>query len=146
MGQVERRSGGCLCGAVRFEVSLPEAAYNICHCERCRKWSGGPLMAVHCLGDVTFEKDADLRWYQGTPWAQRGFCGACGSSLFWRLADDPEALLIVAADALDRSDDLVLQRHIYIDAKPDRYDFAGDHPRATEAEVMAEIAAATGGA
>ncbi|MEM7170190.1 MAG: GFA family protein [Pseudomonadota bacterium] len=145
MHQTERRKGGCLCSAVRYEVSLPERHYNICHCERCRKWSGGPFMAVHCLGDVVYGEDRGLKWYKGTPWAERGFCGDCGTSLFWRLADDPDALLIVTIDSLDQSEDIILERHIFIDAKPERYDFKGDHPRVTEAQVMAEVAAATGG-
>jgi hypothetical protein len=48
-------------------------------------------------------------------------------------------MLVIAADALDKSDDLVLDRHIYVDAKPARYEFADDRPRLTEAEVLAEL-------
>jgi hypothetical protein len=133
------RSGGCLCGAVRFTAPVPEPKYSICHCHLCRRWCGGPLMSVHCPGPATFSRDEGLAWHRTSKWAERGFCKVCGSSLFWRLAKHPDQLLIVAADAFDEADDLVLDRHIYIDAKPARYEFADDCPRLTEAEVLAEL-------
>ena len=145
MATTKRRQGGCLCGAVRFEVSVPEAKYNICHCGACRKWSAGPLMAVHCPADAAFERAETLTWFRSSDWAERGFCGRCGSSLFWRLADDPGAMLIVAADAFDKTDDLELDRHIYVDAQPARYAFADRRPRITEAELMAELGIAPQG-
>lgn len=135
----QTRSGGCLCGAVRFEVSLDEKKFNVCHCGMCRKWSAGPFMSVHCPGGGTFTKKDGLAWYRGSKWAERGFCAKCGTSLFWRLAENPDAMLVVAVDAFDDADDLTLDRHIYIDAKPARYDFADDRPRITEAELLAEL-------
>ncbi len=136
----DRLRGQCLCGAVHFEVDVPERTYSICHCGMCRRWSGGPLMSVHCPEPCTeWLNDEGLTWYQGTPWAQRGFCSRCGSSLFWRLAQEPEGMLIVSIDALDDTAGFQLDRHIYSDAKPDRYDFADKRPRVTEAELMKEL-------
>jgi len=43
-----KRSGGCLCGAVRFEVALAEPEFSICHCGMCRRWCGGPFEEAHC--------------------------------------------------------------------------------------------------
>jgi hypothetical protein len=139
MAEKQSRSGGCLCGAVRFEVTVAEKTFNICHCGMCRKWSGGPFMAVHCQGAGTITKKDGLAWYRGSKWAERGFCNRCGTSLFWRLAKHPEALLNIAVDAFDDAGDLTLDRHIYIDAKPARYDFADNRPRITEAELLAEF-------
>ncbi|MCY3928404.1 MAG: GFA family protein [Acidobacteria bacterium] len=136
----DRIRGQCLCGAVEFEVDVPERTYSVCHCGLCRRWSGGPLMSVHCPEpDTEWLNNEGLTWYQGTPWAQRGFCSRCGSSLFWRLAEQPEGMLIVSVDALDDGGEFALDRHIYSDAKPDRYDFADDRPRVTEAELMKEL-------
>ena len=135
-----RMRGQCLCSAVEFEVDVPERTYSICHCGMCRRWSGGPLMSVHCPEPRTeWLNDEGLTWYQGTPWAQRGFCSKCGSSLFWRLAQEPEGMLIVSVDALEDDGEFTLDRHIYSDARPDRYDFADDCPRVTEAELMKEL-------
>ena len=136
----QRMRGQCLCGAVEFAVDVPERTYSVCHCGMCRRWSGGPLMSVHCPEPHTeWLNDEGLSWYQGTPWAQGGFCSRCGSSLFWRLAQEPEGMLIVSVDALEDATGFALDRHIYSDAKPDRYDFADDRPRVTEAELMKEL-------
>ena len=144
MAERQNRTGGCLCGAVRFEVALASEKFHVCHCGMCRKWSGGPLMAVPCQGGATFTKQDGLAWYRGSKWAERGFCAQCGTSLFWRLAEDPDAMFIVAVESLDDASDLTLEQHIYIDAKPDRYDFADNRPRLTEAEFLAEIGATPG--
>ena len=135
----KRRAGGCLCGAVRFEVTVEESHFNICHCGMCRRWSAGPFHAVHCPPDATFSKDQGLAWYQGSAWAERGFCRQCGTSLFWRLADTPDQELIVSVEALDDAQDLELERHIFIDSKPDRYDYRDDVPRVTQEELMKEL-------
>ncbi len=135
----QMRTAGCLCGAVRFEIPVPQAKFNICHCGMCRRWSAGPFLAVHCPAQANFTNDAGLTWYRSSKWGERGFCGRCGSSLFWRLANDPAAMLAVSAEAFDDADDLRLDRHIYADAKPARYTFADDRPRLTEAQFLAEI-------
>jgi len=36
-------SGGCLCGAVRYEISGELAPIQVCHCSQCRKAQGGPF-------------------------------------------------------------------------------------------------------
>lgn len=132
-------SGSCLCGAVAFEVSIAEPKFDICHCALCRKWGGGPFMAVSCQGPARFTHEEGLSWYRSSEWGERGFCGRCGTSLFWRLAKDPDAFLSVAIDALDNADDLHLEHHIFYDAKPSRYEFADQRPRLTEAEFLAQL-------
>lgn len=136
-------TGGCLCGAVRFEVALAAPEFSICHCGMCRKWCGGPFEAADCAGAPEFAKDEGLTWYRSSDWGERGFCGRCGTNLFWRLADKPD-VVAVSVEALDAADGLTLGRHIFIDSKPDRYDFADDRPRLTEAEFMAEWRAKSG--
>lgn len=133
------RSGGCLCGAVRFEIAVPEAKFSICHCGMCRKWSAGPFMTVHCSGEPTFENQEGLAWYPGSEWAERGFCSRCGSSLFYRLTMQPDPDLIVSVEAFDDADDMILEPHIYVDALPQRYQFGDSRPRVTEAEFLKEL-------
>jgi len=45
--QIERR-GRCLCGAVQFTVNTAANEIGACHCKMCRRWCGGPLMAMDC--------------------------------------------------------------------------------------------------
>ena len=135
------RSGGCLCGAVRFEVAVPEGHIHACHCGMCRRWTAGPFMSVNCPGVPDFESADSLRWHRTSDWAERGFCGTCGSSLFFRLAKQPEMLTVVAVEAFDDAAGLELRQHIYIDDKPDYYEFADQAERLTGAEFRKLIGA-----
>lgn len=104
----------------------------------CRKWAGGPFEGAHC-SDLKLETNDGLSWYRSSKWAERGFCGRCGTNLFWRFADKSQDGMAFSVEALDDNDDLTLSRHIYIDSKPARYDFADNRPRLTEAEFLAEL-------
>ncbi len=95
-----RRSGRCLCGAVRYDVEGPLRDVVNCHCVRCRRHTGHFMAATAAdVADLTLAGD-ELRWYDATEDVQYGFCGMCGSTLFWRSADRPDTLY-VAAGTLD---------------------------------------------
>jgi hypothetical protein len=137
MSETTSRTGSCLCGEVKFEIAVPAPHFHACHCGMCRKWSGAPWMAVNCPGAPTYSAGADLvGWYQGSKWAERGFCTKCGSSLFFRMAQDPEMLTAISVEAFDDAEDMALHMHIHIDSKPERYDFADNVRRLTGQEFM----------
>lgn len=136
----ETRTGGCLCGAVRFEVELDKGEIGVCHCGMCRRWSAGPFFAIHRPADRgRLTEDRGLAWYQSSDWARRGFCRECGASLFYQLSSQESPDWIVSSEALDNTAGLRITSHIFVDAKPDHYDFADDAPRLTEAEFMATL-------
>lgn len=78
----EVHSGGCLCGAVRFEVHGAAKWTAYCHCNSCRKHTGAPVSAF-----VGVERDhvrltkGQLAIYASSPDVKRGFCSTCGSTL-----------------------------------------------------------------
>ena len=39
-----KREGGCLCGAVRFEITLPSKWCAHCHCSMCRRAHGAGVV------------------------------------------------------------------------------------------------------
>lgn len=86
---------------------------------------------------VGFEGEENVTVYDSSKWAERGFCKICGSNLFYRLKSS--GLCFISVGIFDEPADFTLIGEIYIDSKPDGYDFAGDHPRQTEAEVVAEF-------
>lgn len=134
------QKGGCLCGAVRYTLADTPTSYGACHCNMCRRWSGGVEFGVQLKpGAVSFEQDDDLRVYTSSDWAERGFCGVCGSSLFWRLtAPGPmQGMLALSAGSLDSLEGLSFDAEVYIDHKPESYAFAGERKQMTEAELMA---------
>jgi len=75
----EVHTGGCQCGAVRFQVKLLGRA-SICHCRMCQKAFGGffgPLVTAH---DATWTR-GEPKWFQSSNRARRAFCGECGTPL-----------------------------------------------------------------
>lgn len=137
------RTGGCLCGAVRYTATPHGAKYAACHCSTCRKWTAGPFFAIHCGGDVTFADTAQLGVYRSSEWAERGFCRTCGGTLFYRLVNTPHYEM--AVETFDDPSGLIFADEIFIDEKPDRYDFATPTRKRTGAEVFAEFASQQGG-
>lgn len=90
--------GRCNCGAVSFTVDGPLRDVWDCHCARCRRFTGHHMAATAANpGNVTItDGDGALRWYQPCEGVHYGFCGRCGSSLFWRADAHPEKLSICA--------------------------------------------------
>jgi len=75
-------TGGCQCGAVRYQLLTPPEHACICHCRMCQRASGQPFMAFASV------RREDLRWTRGHPStfmssnvAERNFCSACGTPL-----------------------------------------------------------------
>lgn len=125
--QTNRAEGGCLCGAVRYEVrgSLRKVVY--CHCEQCRRTTGHFVAATACHEDhLKVTDQGTLKWYVSSDIARRAFCDRCGSSLFWKPTDDD--YIAVFAGTLDVPSGLSSQEHIYVDDKSDYYDIADGLP------------------
>ena len=77
--------GSCLCGGVRFEVSLPFRRANVCHCSRCRKHSGSGGLVQGRVARERFRLLAGeelLRTFRPAGGKAKVFCAECGSSLF----------------------------------------------------------------
>jgi len=132
------QAGQCLCGAVTFVASVQanQPHFHACHCEICRRWSGGPTMMVSA-SNVSFTGEDLIRRYASSEWAERGFCSRCGTNLFFYLKEQDHYEMSVGA--FNSQHDLSLTQEIYIDSKPSGYSFSGNHPRLTEAEFLASI-------
>ena len=80
-------SGGCLCGAVTFEVIGEPFTMTYCHCESCRCWVSAPVMGgcLYHAEKVRIVGGADkLAVFKRTEdsGSHRKFCQNCGSALF----------------------------------------------------------------
>jgi len=71
------RSGGCLCGAVRYTVRGEPFHVGRCHCGDCRKESGSTYTIYGQWPLDAFESRGEYATYEG-----RSFCPRCGASLF----------------------------------------------------------------
>lgn len=127
--------GSCLCGAIEV-TAHDHDQLDVCHCNTCRQWSGGPMLAVHCGSEVNFSGDKALSRYRSSEWAERGFCATCGTHLFYHLLANDEYIL--PAGLFDR--DFAMRSQIFIDQKPNYYAFANETPTLTGEEVFAQFA------
>jgi hypothetical protein len=137
--------GHCLCGAVSFEADPGAAKAHACHCGMCRRWAGGPVLSVAVAPEaIRFAEGAPIATRASSAWAERAWCANCGSNLFYRLTAGPKAgWHYLSLGLLDEPSLVPFGGEIYIDAKPECYAFAGDHPRLTAAEFEAAMAAST---
>ncbi len=109
-------TGGCLCGAVRYEVSEPPQKSGYCHCRMCQKANGAP-----CTIGVYFAKHAFRitsgrpTFYRSSDFAERGFCPNCGSRLIYR----PLSTESIAVDvgSLDRPEDTPPTYHTGVESE-----------------------------
>lgn len=123
-------TGGCLCGAVKIALVGSIPAPNACHCSICRKTTGLYLVSTEVKkADLTITEAAPgaLRWYQSSPKVRRGFCGTCGSTLFF----DPRHRdwIAVAMGAFDGPTGVKITHHIYCADKGDFYDITDGLPQ-----------------
>ncbi len=135
MSESLNRTGGCLCGAVKFEVRLQETDVHICHCDLCKKWSGGPSFSLSCEEAATVTGEENLTWFNSSEWGQRAFCNKCGTHLFGCVTEG--GYHGVHVGNLDNQEGLKIGVHIFIDKKPPYYDFADGAKRLTGAEFFA---------
>lgn len=116
-------TGGCLCGAVRYQVRGPLRDVMLCHCVECRRWHGHfSAFTSARREDLVLVQDDELRWFSDAPsqaHARRGFCSRCGSSLFW---DSPERDTIsIAAGSLEEPTGLRTAGQIFVSEAGDYY-------------------------
>ena len=133
-----KASGGCLCGAVRYEIDGDPIFAGHCHCTDCQKATGTGHVSVTCLPAAAVTVSGETRGFavtgeSGSSYA-RQFCPTCGSLLFGQSASMP-GMMLVTAGTLDDPSLYQPQMVIYTRSRPawDRIDsglpeFAGMPP------------------
>lgn len=129
----------CLCGSVKFEIELSSSEPEIaaCHCSMCRKWLGGPMLAIDSGTLKNVSGESFITRYASSEWAERGFCKKCGTSLFYYLL--PAEQYHFPVGLLDSELQFKFSHQIFIDEKPGYYSFANETKDMTGAEVFAHF-------
>ena len=121
MSETVHHQGGCLCGAIRYDVLLPLEKLVHCHCTDCQKASGAGASANAVL------PTGKLRFTQGEPkifskrvdsgnTLHRGFCGNCGSPIYPRRDHLPD-ITVLKVGSLDDSDGLSIAMSIWMKSR-----------------------------
>lgn len=121
-----RATGSCLCGSVSFAIHGPLRDVSYCHCAMCQRASSHHVAYTACeLQALVLADRRKLKWYRSSPGARRGFCGRCGSQLFWEPAHGKH--VSVSAGSLDQPTGLRPGEHIYTEQVAD-YDRGAASP------------------
>lgn len=115
---MQDRTGGCLCGAVRYVLKSEPRSIAICHCTHCQRQSGSLFSFNLVIRETDYQQSGETRVFvdegdSGQP-VHRHFCGACGSPLFATTVLMP-GKVVVKAGTLDSLDGLRPQAEIYTD-------------------------------
>lgn len=118
MGQ----TGGCLCGAVRYEITAEPAMTAVCHCKNCQRQAGSALSVIVGCARDGIEISGETTTYtdegESGHSVLRKFCPTCGSPLFTDAQSAPQ-LLWVKAGTLDDTSWLKPQIQFWTKSKQD---------------------------
>jgi hypothetical protein len=110
--------GGCLCGAVRFQITAPFISAGYCHCTHCQRRTGTGSSAngrVPQEGFQLLQGQEQLRAFTPPVGVPKLFCASCGSALF---SGEPlsDAQVAVRLGALDRDPGIRPQYRQFVDS------------------------------
>ena len=98
-------SGGCACGAIRYQVKADPLLMLNCHCRDCQRATGSAYAPVVAVPKAAVELSGELRYHRAVGEdgyaVERGFCPTCGSQVVSRLERMPEILGLLAGNLDD---------------------------------------------
>lgn len=123
-------TGGCMCGAVRYEAVGDPIVVFYCHCESCRRHTGAPVVTFVCFerNQVRFTK-GERKIYNSSPGVRRAFCGQCGTPLTWEGDYAGKSLIEFHISTLDDPNALVPETHLFHGERLAWFDVADRLPR-----------------
>lgn len=121
-------TGGCLCGAIRYEVTAPKSENWYCHCRMCQRWTGSVVATDTIVAAASFRiTRGKPKYYRSSAYAERGFCADCGSPLVFRAIDDDR--ISIQTGTLDDPGVAPPTGHYGIEGKVSWLEIADDLPR-----------------
>jgi len=130
--------GSCLCGGVRFEISRAIGPFELCHCRRCRKYSGSAFVAglgvrtedFHLLDGKELISTYEAPIVREPPPYQASFCSRCGSPV--PNPNTNSSFLEIPAGLLDDDPGLKPDKHIFVELKAPWFEITDTLPRYDE--------------
>jgi hypothetical protein len=106
-------TGGCACGAIRYQLREPPFDTGWCHCRLCQRTSGAPAIVFTTVGREAFSvTQGEPATWRSSAFGERGFCAQCGCLLTMRI-DFQSDTIDVSAATLDRPDAVTPGFHIF---------------------------------
>lgn len=108
-------TGGCLCGACRYETTDEPLNIRVCHCHICQKATGAAFYARVQVPLDTLAISGPVGWFHSSEGLRRGFCPNCGTTLFSERASGNAIGLSMGG--LDDPDRFSPTEHIWVSSK-----------------------------
>lgn len=114
--------GGCLCGAIQYEIDPEPQMAVVCHCRNCQRQAGSAFSTIVGTSEDQFRFTAgEPKEYVDTDTdsgntVRRFFCGNCGSPIYSALDAQPGAIY-VKSGTLDDTSNFQPQAHVWCDTK-----------------------------
>jgi hypothetical protein len=131
MNKELRMTGGCMCGAVRYETTGEPFLINHCHCRSCRKHNGAAVVTLvgFAADQVRFSGD-ERKIYQSSPGVGRAFCRNCGTPLTWEgPGNDSKPIFEMHISTFDDPNGLQPTAHAFDSERISWFDVADNLPR-----------------
>ena len=101
-------TGGCACGAIRYETTAEPVVMFHCHCRDCQRASGGPFTSFVIVPAEAFRfSQGSVRLHDSPSHrggkTHRGFCADCGSPILAKTDANPDIVAIRTASLDDAS-------------------------------------------
>ena len=133
-------TGGCQCGAIRFEAHNRLTGGFLCHCRMCQQASGSAFTLNALYPRSAFAITVgEPRWYASSKIMERAFCAVCGTPMFVRYSvPEWEGWLGVSVTAHDHPDAIPPERHFGIENQLPWLHIHDDLPRTEYPEKFLE--------
>ncbi|MDF1726143.1 MAG: GFA family protein [Sulfitobacter sp.] len=132
-----RITGQCLCGAVTVTAQMDAPMMRACHCDMCRRQNSGAFLSLS-NDPQSVEVTGDVAVFRSSEWAERAFCPACGSMLWYGTVHDGGRNL--SAGLFEDAAGASLKLEFFADRCPAGYAFAGDHKKLSTQDTIALFA------
>jgi len=108
-------TGGCHCGAIRYQAEGEALTHALCHCSDCRRHAGAPMIGwtMYPLAAVEVLKGAP-KVYASSEHGRRHFCAACGTGLFFTNDVTLPGIIDIQSATYDDPDAVPAQAHIQV--------------------------------
>ena len=117
-GEPKPITGGCLCGAVRYEADEPPRHVEYCHCRMCQKHTGSAFGVYAAIRADSLRITCGApKFYKSSDIAERGFCADCGSTLMDRYFDPDDPYVWVAVGTFDHPEDAPPNQHFGVESQ-----------------------------
>jgi hypothetical protein len=108
-------TGGCHCGAIRYEIEGQAITHALCHCIDCRRHSGAPMVGwtMYPLSAVKTTRGVPTV-YNSSEHGRRHFCPGCGTGLFYTNAEVLPEIIDIQSATYDNPDVVPARAHIQV--------------------------------